>query len=479
MMLVSMPPIGLWMLLPAGVALLAMAIHGCGWRRRLLVGAAAGATFFGPGLFWLTSFNAFGYVAVLAVEVGLFAAAMAIVPGRRGGWWAVPAALVLLEAVRTRFPLGGFPLPGLALGQIDGPFGVAAGLGGSLLVVALPAAAGVAVVAPLLTRRGVLTGASILLVIAVVVGIATLLPTRSPQSLDVAVVQGGGPRGIPAVRSDPRKVTERHFAATQQIDGSPDLVLWPEGVVDVDESVTKSGQGARLSALARKLDTTLVVGVVEQDGDRFRNAAVAWDPDGSVSGRYEKVHRVPFGEYLPMRPLVERLTDDASLVPRDAIPGRGPGRLDTTAGELGIVISYEVFFSDRTRAAATVGGHILLVPTNAASYTSEEVPAMEVAAARLRARELGQTVLQAAPTGYSAIILPDGTVVGRSELERPGVLTARVPLRDERTPYTRTGDLPILSATLLTLLLAAFGNRRSRDAPPVSSKGDAGVLSRN
>ena len=71
---------------------------------------------------------------------------------------------------------------------------------------------------------------------------------------------------------------------------------------------------------------------------------------------------------------------------------------------LGVVISYEVFFADRVRAAVDAGGQVILVPTNAASYTTGEVPAIEVAAARMRAREFGRAVLQAAPTGYSAII---------------------------------------------------------------------------
>lgn len=472
MMLLTIPPRGFWWFLPPSVALLALAMHGTGWRGRLLVGAMAGATFFGPGLFWLTSFNTIGYVAVAAVEVALFAAAMMIVPSRHGGWWTVPAALVLLEAVRARFPFGGLPLPGLALGQVDGPFDVTARLGGSLLVTATSAVAGIALVALFLARRGALVAASTALAIVAVLVSAAVLPARSAGTLDVAVVQGGGPRGIPAIHSDPGQVTERHFAASRRLEGSPDLVLWPEGVVDVEQPVGGSAQAPRLSALARRLDTTLVAGVVEARGDRFRNAAVAWDPDGTVHGQYEKAHRVPFGEYLPMRGLLERMSDDTEYVPRDAIPGRGPGLLDTKAGPLGVVISYEVFFSDRTRAAANAGGQLLLVPTNAASYTTEEVPAMEVAAAQLRARELGQAVLQAAPTGYSALILPDGRVVEQSRLERQAVLTARIPLQNQRTPYTRTGDWPVVTAAVLTLLLGALAGRRSRtvNTPSTSSR---------
>src|SRR5699024_11401329 len=103
---------------------------------------------------------------------------------------------------------------------------------------------------------------------------------------------------------------------------------------------------------------------------------------------YEKHHRVPSGDYLPLRGLVERVSDHDRRAPQDAITGEGPAALrrDSPA-PWGIVISYEVFFADRVRDAVGHGGQVLLVPTSAASFETEEVPAIEVAASRLRARE--------------------------------------------------------------------------------------------
>jgi apolipoprotein N-acyltransferase len=229
--------------------------------------------------------------------------------------------------------------------------------------------------------------------------------------------------------------------------------LWPESSILVTGPVADTAEADWIAALARRTGATVVAGVTESGERAFRNAAVAWAPDGAMVDRYEKVHRVPFGEYIPARSLFERLSDTTALVPRDAIPGRGPGLLETPAGPLGVVISYEVFFSDRARAAVTAGGQILLVPTNAASYTTEEVPATEVAAARMRAREMDRAVLQAAPTGYTAIVLPDGRVAAQGELGTPELLTATVPLRSGLTPYARTGDFPVLLATALLLLI--------------------------
>ncbi len=200
-------------------------------------------------------------------------------------------------------------------------------------------------------------------------------------------------------------------------------------MVSIDGPVAGSLPDAQFAARARRLDATVVVGVVEGAGDGFRNAAVLWGPDGRRLDRYEKEHRVPFGEYIPARDLLERFTDSTALVPRDAVVGQGRALLRSPVGPLGVVISYEVFFADRVREGVTAGGQIVLVPTNASSYVTPDVPAIEVAAAQLRAREFGRTVLQAAPTGYSAVITPTGEVVARSRLGAPALLRERVVLR--------------------------------------------------
>src|SRR5439155_14542486 len=138
---------------------------------------------------------------------------------------------------------------------------------------------------------------------------------------------------------------------------------------------------------------------------------------GSIVGRYDKVHRVPFGEYIPGRDLIAHLAD-LTIIPRDAIAGRGAGLVPAPPGRLGIMISYEVFFSDRARAAVRAGADVLLVPTNASSYRTSQVPTQELSAARLRAIETGRVVVQSGPTGYSGVIDDRGRVVTRTTLGR-------------------------------------------------------------
>ena len=105
-----------------------------------------------------------------------------------------------------------------------------------------------------------------------------------------------------------------------------------------------------LSGLARTLHTTLVVGVTETiSTTAFRNEIVAWGPDGTLVSRFEKVHRVPFGEYVPYRSFFAHL-GNLSSVPLDAVPGTGTGLMPTPAAPLGAMVSYEVFYADRGRA---------------------------------------------------------------------------------------------------------------------------------
>jgi apolipoprotein N-acyltransferase len=460
------PPRGWWPLLPFGVAALTIALHGREMRARLLLGALTGVVLYSSTLVWLAGIAVPGYVAVLLLEAALLAVAVGLVPTARM-WWGLPAALVLLDGVQARFPFDGFPLPALVLSQLDGPFVLAAPLGGSLLVTALAATAGVGLAATILTRglRRLVTVGTAAVIVGASLAAGAAVTTAPAGSLDAAVVQGGGPRGLRAVHTNPQDTTDRQFAVAEQIGGSPDLVLLPETVINVRGPIAGSAADARVAALARVLDAPIVVGVAEVEDSGFRNAAILWGPDGERLARYEKEHRVPFGEYIPGRGLLERLTDLTALVPRDAIVGEGVALLDSPAGPLGVVISYEVLFADRVREAVAAGGQIVLVPTNAASYVTEEVPAIEVAAARLRAREFGRTVLQAAPTGYSAVVLPDGRVLARTELGAPGLLRETVPLRAGLTPYARLGDVPFIALAVVALVAPALVRILRRRAP--------------
>lgn len=449
----SLPPWGWWPLGFVGIAALSVLLAGrAGWAR-FRAGAAFGVGMFTVGLWWMGEFNAVGAGLAVIVEAMFIGLAGAAAPPGRARAMGLPAALVLAEGLRRVVPFGGLPLAGIALGQVGGPLAGAARIGGELSVMALAAGAGVALAC--LARRDWRPAALAMALVAGVAVAGAAAPDGSQgRAVVVGAVQGGGPRGFRGVDADAGAVFAAHLASSDRLRPPLDLVLWPEDVVDVDRPIAATHEAEQLGALARGLGAPVVAGVVEDAGPtRFRNAAVVWSAAGVIADRYDKVHRVPFGEYVPWRSLVDRVAD-LSVIPRDAIAGGGPGVVATSAGQAGVLISYEVFFADRARTATEAGGTVLLVPTNAASFSTSQVPTQEVAAARLRAIESGRSLVQAAPTGYSAFIDHRGRVLARSTLGRGEVIQRPVTLRTGRTIYHRTGDWPVLALAALALGLA-------------------------
>ena len=441
----SLPPWGWWPLAFGGIALFDASLAGCGPWARFGRGWLVAFGLLGPSTAWMFSFTPPGYVFEVAGFGVFLGVAMLAVPSTRWRWLALPGAWVVFEAVKGRWPFGGVPLSELAIGQVAGPVGEAARVGGVLLVGLLAVALGVALSAAI-HRSWRIAG-----LIAVTVILVLTVCSRAPGGTDagriitVAYVQGGGEQGTTDAETDNREVFLAHLEASRDVPRGTDLTVWPENVVNVEGDLADAREGRELRALARRLRTTLVVGAVEGDGpDRFRNASIIYGPRGKVVGRYDKVRRVPFGEYVPLRGVLSAIAGGA-LPAKDAVPGTESNTIDTKAGRLGIVISWEVFFGDRGRDAINgrgEPGQILLNPTNGSSYHGTLVQSQQIGASRLRAIETGRWEVQAAPTGFSAFISPEGTVLRRSAVSEARVEVRKIPLRDGQTIYLRRGPWP-------------------------------------
>jgi apolipoprotein N-acyltransferase len=417
---------------------------------------------------WARTFNWYGALVLALLEALSLAVAAALTPPHRGRALGFVAAATLLEALRMAWPFGGLPLGGAFLGQADGPLVQLARLGGPLLLTAGVWAGGVAVASLVVVARAqgrALPHRIAPKTVALLLGLGALATTGalSPDggapvaTVTIVLVQGGGARGLSKEEVSPSIVFAAQVAASFQLlrqHAHPQLVLWPENVIALNGPLRGSAEALFMSRMASLLHATVVAGVTEPaSGTMFRNEIVAWGPSGRIVAQFEKVHRVPFGEYVPFRGFIAHLAD-LSGVPTDAVPGHTSGLLRTPAGPLGTLVSFEVFFAGRSHESVRAGAQLLIVPTNTSSYATAQVPAQEVAADAIQAVETGRDLVQAAPTGYSTVVTQRGVVLQRSVLGRRQVLTASVALRRGFTPYDHWGDLPVLVLSLGALLMA-------------------------
>ncbi|MEY4365166.1 MAG: apolipoprotein N-acyltransferase [Actinomycetota bacterium] len=461
----SMPPWGWWPLALVGCALYARSADRSPVPFR--TGAVWALGWFVPSLVWMWWLTAPGYVLAclgFAVLHGAAGTVASVVGGsaphlRRP---ALVAAHALAETARLSIPFGGVPLATLAVSQSQSPVARFATVGGAVLV--CWTVMGISFAGH--RTRGILLAVALLFV-AVPFG-----SVHTDGTARFAVVQGGGEQGTHAIDTDPTVVFDAHVDATRSL--APDerltAVVWPENVINMpgQRAFEGSPEHRAVAAEARRLGVPFIVGITEDapGGAGFTNAQVVVQPDGRITARYDKRRRVPFGEYMPMRGVLDALGAPVELVPRDAVAGTGPAFLDANNVRAAVAISWEVFFGGRVNEGVASGGRVILNPTNGSSYTLTVLQTQQIASSRVRAREQGRWVVQAAPTGFSAFVSPDGTVLERTGIGERRVITADVELRSGRTPYSRTGNEPWVLALVAWLCVlamrAASANRRGR-----------------
>ncbi len=495
----SLPPWGFWPLAFIGIALFDLTLTGASSRAgRARLGWLFGAGWMFLGMGWMIQLTGPGYVAAAAIFAGFHAAAAAIgSTSAAGGRWSIllrPVAHTIVEALRFSFPFGGVPLATLGISQVGGPLSDVVRVGGVILLTWVTFQFGFAILPTIrVANRRVDENARSMtetsadehrsdnraVTIALSLAIAAVASsavapggTDTGDTLRVAAVQGGGEQGTSALDVPSIVVTERHLEATRSIDPDPDLdlVFWPENTIDVDDFET-SDLVDLIVAQAARLDVPIAVGLtedVEVDGKRrFTNAHVVVTPEGELFSRYDKVRRVPFGEYVPLRSVIEQISSAVDRV-GDAVPGETPAVLELPDGtRLATVISWEVFFGGRAREGVALGSELVVNPTNGASYTGTIVQTQQIASSRLRAIETGRWVVQAAPTGFSAFVSPDGDVFDRTTQREQRVITRDVPLRTGSTWYVSLGDRPFIVALILALIvLVSLDVRSRRSASP-------------
>ncbi len=491
LLLVAHPPVGAWWttLIAPGVLVLALRRDP---RRAGRLGALAGAAYFGPMLTWLVL--PAGYLAwtlLVLTQVGFVAVLAVVLRPWLASRWLPPIAAVAwvgMDAWRSIFPLGGFEWGAIAYAHVDGSWmlSVARILGGrgiTLLTVLISVAA----VQALVTTRQVVRDRGDGPVdqalratnwpVAFAVGglllsvLITIEPPAEVGSLDVLSVQGND------IRHFERRVDDPSFRISTQMrdetvaavgDGpAPDLTVWPEASIDTDPF---SDRGARFLPLLEEAAATsrhLLAGVNLDGPDPatgFYRTQLLVDQEAQVRGRYDKRAVVPFGEYVPLRPLIGWFPPLAQI-PRDILPAAEPHRLTVDGIGVAVLICFETLFGDVARDNVMAGREpagLLVSATTDASFGLSAEPAQHLAQSRLRAVETGRWVVHAALSGSSAFVAPDGSTSGDTDLFVRATLREDVPVVEGVTPFLVVGDLLGTAGRWLLLLGLGWAVRVAR-----------------
>lgn len=259
----------------------------------------------------------------------------------------------------------------------------------------------------------------------------------------VALVQGNvdqAQKWNPAFRDETLKRYGRLTGSASMY--SPDLTVWPETALPFyflhDEIPT-----AEVLDLIRRSHGYFIVGSpsfrVDEGDIRYFNSAFAIAPDGNVIGKYDKVHLVPYGEYVPLKKFLPFLGKMVEAV-GDFEPGE-TGRLLSLGGKkVGVLICFEVIFPELARAAVQNGAQLLVNITNDAWFGATSAPHQHLSIAVFRAVETRRALARAANTGISAFVDPVGRIRDHTPLFEEAVQVRSLPWMEVKTVYGRYGN---------------------------------------
>jgi apolipoprotein N-acyltransferase len=485
------------------------------YRTSIIGGYLAGVTFFLPALRWLIPVTVAGWLVLTlycAVYFALFAVAVRWALRFTPAWTTLflASSWVLLEYIRG-IAFTGFPW--LLLSHTQHDFSI---LVQSLDVIGAFGLSGVIVAINVLlyeawNRKQVRLLLAALMIPAAlcIYGISRTGAIRLRPSIHVAAIQAAVPQEMKETLEgnyDPEGVLARYVSQTQRLAAKKlDLIVWPETVflfpytlnVNPDALENRFAKYAReaqstLRKIAQDRNSHVLVGastylpadmgyvadpvkaaqIPPGAWDLRYNSAVLVNPNGDYVDRYDKMHLVPFGEYIPLPDLLPFL---ARFVPFDESLIAGERRTifkvpgDQGAAQFGVLICYEDADSDMARRLRLAGADFIVNLSNDAWFGESEL-GQHFVSAQFRAIENRVGVLRNGNNGITGIIDPLGRV--QSELGKTvdgkfvmrdvtGHLEGQMYITDSHSIYTRIGDMPVVAISALILILSAFKRREA------------------
>jgi len=451
-------------------------------RQAFLRGYLFGLGQFGFGVSWLyISMHRYGGASVWEAVglVALFVSILALYPasaGWLGARWfggagkqcklllAFPALWVLQEWLRDWCPTG-FPWLEVGASQVS----TALGQGLAPLFGAHGVSFVTAVLAGLALcvfdrndwhRRSAMLAIGLLIVACAWLG-RIEWTHASGESFKAALLQGNVPQNQKWQPEFQRATLELYAGMTRQ-HWDAKLIVWPETAIPAFYHQVENSWLADLRAEAAPHGTDLIIGIPWADlsTQEYYNAIVSV---AEKPGKYLKRHRVPFGEYVPLRPVFGWVMEILHMPMADFAAGQDGQELIVAAGHpLAASICYEDVFGHEARDGLPQAAYLVNV-TNDAWFGDSMAPHQHVQMARMRALEAGRWLLRATNTGVTAAISPQGEIASQAPLFKQAAITAEITPMSGATPYVRFGDWMVIGFLLGLLGVLKFKARKAKD----------------
>ncbi|MEP7737888.1 apolipoprotein N-acyltransferase [Nocardioides sp. 31GB23] len=483
----AFPPWTMPWLAPVGVAALVVAVNGRSAVAGGVAGGVFGLVFFGTTLWWLSesiAVVAWGALT-LAQAAWLVLAGTALTLVRNLPGWPAWMALVwtTVETMRSLVPWGGMPWGRLGYTAVDAPwqgFLAIGGVTGAGALVALIGASAAGVASAVADRRTALRLTRPVIASGSVLGIGMWLMLAAGSVggrlgveesgvVRVAVVQGGVPGDGTQVAANHRRVTQNQLTQTRRlltVESSaarvPDFVLWPENATAVDPVDDLQARAAISSAVMEVGAPVLLGAIVDGSSSSLaRNQAIVWTASGP-GDHYTKQHLVPFGEYVPLRPLAEFVSSRVANIERDMAAGGTAQPLAVADLRVAAALCFDVAYDDVVRSQVEQGADLVTVQTSNAMFLGTAQLEQQWNITRARAVEVGRSVVVASINGISGAIGPDGRVIEQLPSGGSASSLVGVPTATGASLAVRLGPWPSRAAGLLTIVAVATALRKRR-----------------
>ena len=461
--------------------------------RAAWLGFVFGLGLFGAGASWVyVSIHEFGFMPapLAAFLVFLFVAYLALFPAVAGLiqarliqpgiyrlLFAAPVFWVLMEWLRG-WLMTGFPWLHLGYSQSNSPLMNLApltGVYGISLVVAILAA----LLASMALYRGIYRLLAVVVIAAVFLiswasgGLQFVEPAG--QKVNIALLQGNVPLSEKWNQGASHKIISHYAALSRTVVNDNAIIVWPEGAVPDSWQHVSDWFGLSLPTRKDGSMPDYLIGTIDSSSNgSYYNAAVSISDTNKMTGSneiYRKQHLVPFGEFLPFKPIFGWVIDYLKIPMSDFSSWQGQQPDVKLAGwPVAVSICYEDAFGEEL--VPTVSGAAFLINISEDAWFGDSLaPHQRLQMAQIRARESGRYFVRAANTGVTAVINEQGEITSRLEQFVPSVLSSEVIPMKGLTPYVRYGNSLFLGLLVLWFLPVLVVRYREKKASKIQVPG--------